>query len=232
MDTPNHHEVPVNERFTLIFKEYNVSMYEIAKELGVDSSKFSKITKGVAKPGYETIQGFLHLFPDLSLDFIMKGVGPIRKGRANADMVASGWVEVPFVPVRAYASFSKNYSDGVKMEDLEKVRVLSSVLDSAQSKLVVVLEIDGNSMSPQLPDGSRVLASYVSPSDWVYASSGVFAILYRDFFVVKRIRQNDLIEKGFLNLYSDNEKHGSMTVQRSDIRGIWKVLRIVDSRVE
>ena len=225
-------EIPVNERFEMIFKEYQMSMYEVGQKLGVNSSRFSKLVKGTANPSFDTIQDFLRLFPDLSLDFIMRGTLPVRV-KPNATIIgAVEWVSVPFVPVKAYATFTKNYSDGYKLEDLDTIMILSTVLEEFLSKQLVVIEVDGNSMAPQLPDRAKVLASYVSPSDWVYASSGVYAVLYRDYFVAKRIRQNNLMEKGFLDLYSDNELYGMMTVNGADIRGIWKVLRVVDSRIE
>jgi hypothetical protein len=87
-------------------------------------------------------------------------------------------------------------------------------------------------MSPQLVHGARILAVPVDAGDWIYQSGGVFAVIYRDFFVVKRIRENDLLTKHYLTLHSDNPMGGSVTVPSNQIRGIWRVANIVSAPVE
>lgn len=99
-------------------------------------------------------------------------------------------------------------------------------------KKPVVIEVSGNSMSPQLVDGARVIATEISHADWLYQSGGVFAVVYRDFFVIKRIRENELLTKQYLTLHSDNPLGGSVSVPAQDLRGLWKVHGIVYAPVE
>lgn len=90
-----------------------------------------------------------------------------------------------------------------------------------------VFEINGDSMEPTLNHGQRIVAEPVNEGDWEYQSDRVFVISYAGYLVVKRIKTNDLRQKHYLNLWSDNEKKGGMkTAQRGEIRGIWKVLRL------
>lgn len=87
-------------------------------------------------------------------------------------------------------------------------------------------------MSPQLVSGARVMATPVAEGDWVYQSGGVYAVMYRDYLVVKRIRENNLLTHQQLTLYSDHPNGGSVTISADDLRGLWKVVRIVEAPVE
>ena len=68
----------------------------------------------------------------------------------------------------------------------------------------------------------------VDTGNWVYINSGVYVVVFSSFFVVKRVKNSPT--NGILSLHSDNtETGGSFEVPLSDVRRIWKVLRIVDA---
>jgi repressor LexA len=140
------------------------------------------------------------------------------------------YLEIPFLPVRFHATFVESYGTDSSSEEMEAYCVSKEVLKGVKNP--VVLEISGNSMSPQLVHGSLVLASGVNQADWMYQSGGVYAVVYRDFFVVKRIRENELLTRGYLTLHSDNQMGGSLSVPAEQIRGLWRVNSIVSSPVE
>ncbi|GAB3952954.1 hypothetical protein GCM10028805_35800 [Spirosoma harenae] len=225
----------IQDRLKQVFDALGITIYQISKELGENPSKFYNILNGRAKPSYDTIMSLLTCYPQISADYLIRGTLPILNvPETNVRLVQSdsdeNTIEVPFVPVKFYASFVESYADGIATTDTESFRVRKALMKGY--KQAVVLEISGNSMSPQLIHGAKVLAIPVSDSNWEYQSGGVYAVMYRDYFVVKRIRDNELITKRYLTLHSDNPNGGNVTVPLQDIRGIWKIVSIVEAPVE
>ncbi|WP_460909603.1 LexA family transcriptional regulator [Spirosoma areae] len=225
--------VTIQDRLKHIFDALGITIYQIAKELGENPSKFYNILNGRAKPSYDTIMSLLACYPQISADYLIRGITPVlNTTETNVRLMISDddTVEVPFVPVKFYASFVESYAEGSSTTDGELFRVRKPVTKG--HKNAVVLEISGNSMSPQLAHGAKVLAVPVNESNWEYQSGGVYAVMYRDYFVVKRIRDNELITRKYLTLHSDNPNGGNVTVPLQDIRGIWKIVTIVEAPVE
>lgn len=225
--------VAIQERLKQVFDALGITIYQIAKELGENPSKFYNILNGRAKPSYDTMMSLLTCYPQISADYLIRGILPVLNSadsNARISTADDDTVEVPFVPVRFYASFVESFADGTNTMDIEPFRVRKTVTKGHKNS--VVIEISGNSMSPQLAHGAKVLAVPVSESDWEYQSGGVFAVMYRDYFVVKRIRDNELITRKYLTLHSDNPNGGNVTVALQDIRGLWKIVTIVEAPVE
>ncbi|WP_310589878.1 LexA family transcriptional regulator [Larkinella soli] len=224
---------PIQERLRQVFDALEISIYQAAKDLGENSSKFYNILNGRAKPSYDTIMRLLEQYPQVRADFLLRGQRPVLdEPEPNGKVIELQvrYTDLPFVPTRFYASFIETYIEGLSMDQLEIYRVPVDVVGN--HKNVVVIEVAGNSMSPQLANGAKVLAVLVDPSNWEYQSGGIYAVIYRDFFVVKRIKDNELLTKQRLTLHSDNPNGGTVTIPLKDIRGIWKVVRVIDSPVE
>ncbi|MVM32369.1 LexA family transcriptional regulator [Spirosoma sp. HMF4905] len=225
--------VTIQDRLKQVFDALGITIYQIAKELGENPSKFYNILNGRAKPSYDTIMSLLACYPQISADFLIRGIMPVLnlpEGNAQLTITSDDTLEVPFVPVKFYATFVESYSDTISTTDTESFRVRKPLLKGYKNP--VVLEISGSSMSPQLTHGAKVLAVPVSENNWEYQSGGVYAVMYRDYFVVKRIRDNELLTRRYLTLHSDNPNGGNVTVPLSDIRGLWKIVAIVEAPVE
>lgn len=222
----------IHIRLKKIIEALNLTTYQIAKILDENSSKFYNIMNGKTKPSYNTIFKLVDKYPEISQDYLFKGIEPIlinsKKEGALLDDLA--YEEIPYLPIKFQASFIETYNVSLKYENLGKYSVLKATLKN--KKQPVVIEIQGNSMSPQLQSGNKVLASKIQKIDWAYASGGVYAVMYRDFFVVKRIKDNDILSKGQLTLYSDNVKSGNITISVDEIIGVWKISNIIDAGVE
>ena len=223
----------IQDRLKQVFDALGITIYQIAKELGENPSKFYNILNGRAKPSYDTIMSLLACYPQISADYLIRGIMPVlNSSEGNAVLMPSDdtTIEVPFVPVKFYGSFVESYADGSGTTESESFPVRKPVLKG--HKNAVVLEISGSSMSPQLAHGAKVLAVPVGENNWEYQSGGVFAVMYRDYFVVKRIRDNELLTRKYLTLHSDNPNGGNVTVPLQDIRGLWKIVAIVEAPVE
>lgn len=226
----------VQDRLKQVFDALNLSIYQVAKDLGENSSKFYNILSGRAKPSYDTVMSLLAQYPQIRADFLLRGTLPVLSTDpdtpTNGQLVLADEdiIELPFVPIKFYASFIETITEGLQPSALETYRVRKPV--ERMPKQPVVIEISGNSMSPQLVHGAKVMAMQVDENDWEYQSGGVYAVIYRDYFVVKRIKENELLTRKVLTLHSDHPNGGTVTVGVADLRGIWKVISIVEAPVE
>ncbi|MGI4871359.1 MAG: S24 family peptidase [Janthinobacterium lividum] len=125
----------------------------------------------------------------------------------------------------ARANFAEHYADDArpyKWEAKDSLAVLN-VPDTKEYAEALVADIDGDSMEPTIINGSKVVITPVQKGNWQYMSSGIYCVIYSDNFVVKRVKNNTLLETGLLMLHSDNPNGGSFPVKGEDIRAIWRV---------
>ncbi|RZM05059.1 MAG: LexA family transcriptional regulator, partial [Pedobacter sp.] len=115
------------------------------------------------------------------------------------------YVELPYISVPARASFVEMVASEREYGYPETYRVVAE--DNVSFAGHVVIEVDGDSMEPYYPTGTKVRCKEVDKGDWRYINSGVYAISYANIFVIKRIRNNDY-DQGFLMLHSDNTETG------------------------
>ncbi|MFD1184874.1 S24 family peptidase [Pontibacter rugosus] len=141
------------------------------------------------------------------------------------------FVDLPFVPIPARATFIEMAGDEKSYGSLGVFRVHYPPQE-IEGKRAVILEINGDSMEPQLKHGSKVLAVEVPKGDWVYQAGKVYAIAFANQFVTKRIKDNDMLINGTLTLHSDNPNGGKFVVPADQIRSMWRVIEVVKSTVE
>ena len=77
--------VTIQDRLKQVFDALGITIYQIAKELGENPSKFYNILNGRAKPSYDTIMSLLACYPQISADYLIRGIMPVLNApQANA----------------------------------------------------------------------------------------------------------------------------------------------------
>jgi transcriptional regulator with XRE-family HTH domain len=67
----------MNDRISLVLRTKNISPSVLADELGVQRSGISHILNGRNKPSLDFIQKLIKLYPDISIQWILFGEGPM-----------------------------------------------------------------------------------------------------------------------------------------------------------
>lgn len=93
-----------------------------------------------------------------------------------------------------------------------------------------VFDVKGDCMNPTLKNNSKILGEKIDESQWEYIS-GVVVVVEGKEEIVKRILSNKLYIENRLILIPDNPAFQKKEVARCDIRGIWKVIRIISQEV-
>jgi phage repressor protein C with HTH and peptisase S24 domain len=204
-------------------KKKNLRQDELAERLGVHRNtvvNYERDSKLIPDSKIALIKA---IFSDEAV-----GAGKandLKKVIGNAKINSDLFIELEYIPVKARAGFAE-LEQIVSSINQESFRVLKIEGESLVGQ--VVIEIDGDSMEPIYTSGSRVRAKEVDAGDWIYLNSGVYAVVYSNFFVVKRVKNSPA--NGVLTLHSDNTETGGTTdVPLSEVRKIWKVMRIVDA---
>lgn len=208
------------------------SQGKLAEMLGTAQGQISALVTGVEGKNTtpQMLARILQLYPEINPVWLM-GLEPgpmFLEGnlKSHGQVLETDYVDLPFVRASLRASFTESIIAGNEPE-VETIRVM--YVQAKMYKKGVVFEVDGDSMEPNYVPGARVLALPVDQGNWEYLSSGVYAVCFGSSFVMKRVKDNQIMSEGILMLHSDNPSGGSMPVRSSDIRAIWKVEQIVYS---
>lgn len=212
------------ERFELLRKKLGLNQSDFGERIGTGQSHVAKYEKAKRTIGKNIEYKLLREF-NVSPDWWRTGEGEIFNS-GNANIVSDEiYVELTYIPQKARAGFTE--LQHTLNDPFETYRVLKNDLEGSIADQIVI-EIDGDSMEPNYWTGSKVRCKVVPQGDWIYLNSGVYAVVYSNFFVVKRVKNSP--QNGILMLHSDNtETGGNLEVPLSEVRRIWKVLRIVDA---
>ena len=206
--------------FAQAFKALDVTPNEVAVKLGINNVKLYNIVNGKAKPGYETIQEILMAYPRLNANWLLKGQKPILH-ESSAVIIGPGNQLTSNISLPLYEA-GNGYTISEETYSLPVLEEQAATYSSA-----VIIRLIDNSMLPKYPAGMRLLAKPVPVAELDYINSMLVMILYRSTLVVRRIKENDLIGKGYLTLYADSDAAGYVLVRRDDIKSIWQVVDII-----
>ena len=238
ISTVSEQDVRVLNAVQALKEHYNLkSDRQLLLKMGLNQALFYKIRSGLQKASLDLINTLIDHYK-VNPNYIFKGEGkPLisylnGSEQANAALVADeGYVNLPLVTAKAAASFIETFLDDHEKLPDEFVKVPVSALNGGSTSNMLIVEIHGESMEPQLRHGAKVIGKYIPKHEWQYQHGGVFIVLYDKSLVVKRIKDNELLLNQRLMLYSDNPNSGSFPVPAETIREMWKVVSLFSSPV-
>ncbi len=217
------------KRLADIRKALDLNQEQMGARLLTGQSNIGKFENGKRPIGPNVEYKILHEF-NINPTWWQTGVGEMfnpPQQEKNAKLLetdSNSYEVLTYISTKARASFMELLDVTV---EFEAYRVFKDNPDDNYADQVV-FEIGGDSMEPNYWDGCKVRCKEVKAGDWVYLNSGVYAVAYANFFVVKRVKNSP--SDGVLILHSDNvQTGGSIEVPLSKVRKIWRVLRIVDA---
>ncbi len=75
----------MNNRISMVLKAKNISPAQLADDLGVQRSGISHILNGRNKPSLDFIQKLIRLYPDISIQWLLFGEGPMMNPYPSKD---------------------------------------------------------------------------------------------------------------------------------------------------
>ncbi|QHT71165.1 hypothetical protein GXP67_33190 [Rhodocytophaga rosea] len=96
----------------------------------------------------------------------------------------------------------------------------------------VIFITNDTAMMPQLMPGSMLAGQYIETYSWTSQCNGVYAIILDSGLVlIRRIKENELLNKGLLKLHSDNPSHEPQTIMADDIHSMYSIDEILKQAV-
>lgn len=193
-----------------------------------------KLRNGETKEASSKIlEPFCKHYKQVNPTYILIGEGPMFLTESSdaqpiKTYINDELIEVPIVDADAAATFIENMYD--QHYNVDKYGVMQEEGEDLNSGEYVVFKVVGESMVPTIPDNAKVLAMRIPEERWEELSGVVF-VVYGKMFVIKRILKNSLFINNIITLKSDNPLYGQMEVDRTEIRGMWKAIRIVSQRI-
>lgn len=247
------------KRFFKVLDTLDVSGYKLSKQSNlVTQQKLTNARNGRNNISTDIVMELSRLYEQVNPNYIINGEGSMfltgditQSGENNQLAIAGGsvngsnninnstarevkpylreeLVNIPYVSIDAKASFVESLYDNTYEE--ETYGVMSEDGENLNNIEYKVFQIDGDSMTPSIPDKSKVLARIIPDTKWEEAS-GVVLVVYSKTLTIKRVLKNSLFDKNFITLKADNPIHGQVDVERKEIRGMWQAIRIVSQRI-
>lgn len=219
-------------RIKILIEHEKVSPSKFAKMIDFNQSNLSKILNGDRKVAPNLINAICDKF-NVSYKWLVNGEGSMFLTESSdaqpiKTYINDELIEVPIVDADAAATFIENMYD--QHYNVDKYGVMQEEGEDLNSGEYVVFKVVGESMVPTIPDKAKVLAMRIPEERWEELSGVVF-VVYGKMFVIKRILKNSLFINNIITLKSDNPLYGQMEVDRTEIRGMWKAIRIVSQRI-
>lgn len=150
----------IKERIFLFISEKNISKLEFERNSGLSNGYLNNFKGNL---GSSKLEGILSFYTDLNRDWLLTGEGSMLKSEGDGvattadDDVTLGY-EIPLLPVAVYGGTLDGFGvSGIMPHECEHI---VSPLKNAELAVPVV----GDSMSPEYPNGSRVLVRRVNDS--------------------------------------------------------------------
>ena len=211
-------------RIKVLIEKAGVNPNKFADMIGFDKSNLSKVLRGDRNVPEKLITSICENL-GVSYKWIMYGEGsPETDASFIGELTVNGLVEVAYVPIDANASF-------IETLDLNETRLDTWAIRPKEGEDLtngdyIVFQVRGHSMLP-IQDGAIILAKIIPQEKWETAEGLVF-VVYGKTLTLKRILKNSLCTTNILTLRADNPIYGQADVQRSEIRGMWQAIRIVE----
>ena len=218
-------------RIKAVIDRQGMSVASFAKMINFNQSNLSKIVRGNRPVPANLINSICQEL-DVPYKWIVNGEGSMFKEQSNAKPVGAylneDLIEVPMVDADAAATFIENMHN--QHYTMDKYGVMQEDGEDLSSGNYAVFRVVGESMTPTIPDKSKVLAKRIPEEKWEEVSGVVF-VIYGKMFTIKRVLKNSLYINKSLTLKADNPLYGQMDIERAEIRGIWQAVRIVSQKI-
>ena len=238
---------PVTVRVQELFDHLGLNASSATKALGYNTtSKLYKILQG-SEPSLPTLVDFQRKWPELSLDWLVLGEGPMLRGQtggtaATSDRAVSGRTasakglpvvnggkvlaitvdkdgndNLELVPIHAQAGYALQHNEAVFVQDLPRYRV-----PGFEHGKYRAFEVAGDSMEPTLNHRDIVLCSYVD--NWrLLVPDDMYVVVTAQSVMLKRIRQRITDLDSEVLLHSDNAHRRPYPLDVADLTELWQV---------
>ncbi|WP_289665548.1 S24 family peptidase [Flavobacterium panacagri] len=215
--------IEVYNHFLLAKKVDSAS--DFAKKVGISTSMMNEILKERTNVGIKPIQNTVHVFPEICLEWLIKGEGMMIKrksGNEVSDELRKNEIiqsiGIPLIPIEAMAGYSAGEATVL---ELDCERFLIPTFKGAD----YLIQVKGSSMYPKYNSGDIVACKNLSLADMFFQWNKVYVLDTIQGALIKRIKKGSSEEH--ILIVSDNLNYDPFELHKSQIRAIAIVIGVI-----
>lgn len=208
---------PIKQRILLFLAEKGITQYEFYKETGVTRGVLAQ-NNGISE---DNLSKFLAYFPDVSVEWLMTGMGNIYKERENlpiAKLTSAPNEGIPLIPFSAMAGV---LTDESTILDYECERYIVPAFKGAD----FLISVKGNSMSPTYISGDIVACQRIPLKDLFFQWNKPYVLDTKQGALIKRIKPGSDTEH--ILIVSDNKEYEPFELSYQDINAVALVVGLI-----
>lgn len=205
----------INTRLSKFIEHLKISQNEFAKSIGVSSPLISQMINKNSNFGIDTLYKIVTVYPNLNIDWLLKGVNPMILDQAPLPGNRSS-VKIPVINDQKYFDYVHD------LVDLNSKNILSMILPSHEFfyPQTASFQVNQNNMAPTLYPNDYVITEM--NYDWKnnLLEGGTYVIVNRNNIFFKRFKMYRHSELIFEN---DNLSFPEDVFYASEIKEIWTI---------
>lgn len=216
------------DRLATFVKYTGLSDHQFTLKSGLSNGLLANITKKKASFTNDTIEKVLHAFPELNIEWILKGEGHMLKQKGLEESLAlkepSEQYQAPkkenvifMFPENAETEFPIQNKNGLDRFCLPWL---------LGAGVFWAFRVTGDSMGDTLFNGDHVVAKELERPDWIRHGE-IHVLLTQKGIHIKRVWK----QEETLKLISDNESYGSEEIPLASVRAAFIVMEKISSRL-
>ena len=213
--------------FFLNYIEEPISRAE--KKCGFSCAYLRKLK---ANPSYDKLETFLNEYPQLSRSWLLSGEGEMMSDAVEDIPITAEDSDIspPEVPTeeapKDYIPLLPSVAHGGRLSDFSPSvsRHECEVVVSPVAHADFAMQVLGNSMEPEIPNGSRIFIKRIDEAlflEW----GKVYVLDTPNGVIVKKVMPTD--KEGIIECISHNTAYPPFKVDMSRVFGVYRVLAIV-----
>ncbi len=210
---------PIKQRILLFLAQKGITQYEFYKSTGVTRGVLAQ-NNGISE---ENISRFLAYFPDISIEWLMTGVGSMLKGECMAEIPTAKLSDnpstgIPLIPLSAMAGA---LTDEHCILEYECERYTIPAFKGAD----FLIPIKGNSMSPTYLSGDIVACQRMPLGSLFFQWNKPYVLDTKQGALIKRIKPGK--DDKHVLIVSDNKEYDPFELPYSEINAVALVLGLI-----
>jgi transcriptional regulator with XRE-family HTH domain len=219
----------VSENIKYFRKQKKYTQEQLAEKIGIKRSLLGAYEEGRAEPGLSYLIKMSQIFDVAVDDLISQDLTDPQKQKEALKKDIEGKKlrvlsitvdkddneNIQMVPQKAAAGYLNGYADPEYVSELPTFYLPIFSTGSYRA-----FEINGDSMLP-IPSGSIIIGQYVDNWKNIKDDKTYILVTQREGIVYKRVF-NQIKEKGFLTLVSDNPAYSTYELPADDILEVWE----------
>lgn len=221
----------IKDRVKYLIDMSRLTQGSFARRISMDPANLSKVLSGNLKMS-DTFLNRLVVELGISKRWLTTGEGvPFEKARGH-EIERFTNPSIVDVPIQQGApiydiDFTAGFSE--LSRELTQERIVGYVDFPRLNPRSIVVRVSGDSMDPDVPDGSMIAIRQVR-TDGIISWGDIYAVQTEDYRMVKYLRKNP--DKNFITLHSANPNYDDIDLPRKDILGLYYIDAILRYKLQ